>query len=626
MCGIAGYTKLDHPIEAGRIDAVLQSIVHRGPDHQGSHESPLVALGNARLSIIDLAQGNQPIYSPDRDTVIVYNGEVYNHAEVRAELEQLGHRFETHSDTEVVLKAFLQWDTSGFAKLRGMFAVALWTESTRRLVLVRDRLGIKPLYLYHRGRDLYFGSELKTILHHPEVPRKLDLNGLSYYLSLNYVPEPYTLIEGLEKLRPGEWLEWRDGQVRRELYWSIAFRPDATLDFEAAKEELDRLLRLSVREHLISDVPLGVWASGGLDSSTILHYAAEEVSHLNSFSISFRGYDHDESEFFRTVAQHYGTNHYEFDLNPEHDLVDAIEAISYHSDEPSADAGALPVWFLSKMTRRHVKVALSGEGADELFGGYLTYEADRYAAMARRFPAPLRRLGLAVANLLPVTDAKIGFEYKAKRFLAGSLLPPAEAHLFWNGSFDARTKESLYRAARYPNPGELANTLPTESFQCGELNRFLWLDQRYYLADDILYKCDRISMAHSLEVRPPFLDHRIAEFAATLPEGFKIRRGSLKHILRELMHDKLPHSILTRKKEGFDIPAQRWFRGPLKELMEETLSPERVRATGLFSAEAIERVKRDHVARRANNGYQLWGLLTLFLWMKRWNVQTESAC
>lgn len=583
-------------------------------------------MGNARLSIIDLAQGNQPIYSPGGDTVIVYNGEVYNHAEVRAELEARGHHFDTRSDTEVVLKAFLEWDTRGFEKLRGMFAIALWTESTRRLVLARDRMGIKPLYLYHRGRDLYFGSELKTILHHPEIDRRIDLNGLGYYLALNYVPEPYTLIEGLEKLRPGEWLEWRDGQIRRDLYWSLRFRPDSSITLPDAKERLDELMRLAVREHLISDVPLGVWASGGLDSSTVLHYAAQEVPQLNTFSISFQGYGHDESEYFRTVAAHYGTHHEEFDLNPEHDLIDAIEQISYHSDEPSADAGALPVWFLSKMTRQRVKVALSGEGADELFGGYLTYRADQYAARARRAPAWLRRLGLGAARLLPVSDAKIGFDYKATRFLEGSLLPPAAAHLYWNGAFDARTRRELYRAERYPDPGGLINTLPTEAFACGDTNRFLWLDQRYYLADDILYKCDRMSMAHSLEVRPPFLDHRIVEFAATLPESLKINHGTLKYVLRELMRDKLPACVLTRKKEGFDIPAHRWFRGALRPLMEETLSPERIRATGLFSAEAVEKVKRDHLTRRANLGYHLWGLLTLFLWMKRWNVQTASAC
>lgn len=626
MCGIAGFTRLDHPVEYGRIHRVLETIRHRGPDHQGVHESPLVAMGNARLSIIDLAQGDQPIYSPDGDTVIVYNGEVYNHAEVRAELEALGHRFDTRSDTEVVLKAFLQWDVRGFDKLRGMFAIALWTESRRRLVLARDRMGIKPLYLYHRGRDIYFGSELKTILHHPEIERRIDLNGLGYYLALNYVPEPYTLIDGLEKLRPGQWLEWRNGQIQRDLYWSVRFRPDSSITLPDAKARLDELLRLSVREHLISDVPLGVWASGGLDSSTVLHYAAAEVPKLNTFSISFQGYGHDESEYFRTVAAHYGTHHEEFDLNPEQGLVDAIEQISYHSDEPSADAGALPVWFLSKMTRQRVKVALSGEGADELFGGYLTYRADQYATQARRFPASLRRLGLGLARLLPVSDAKIGFDYKATRFLEGSLLPPAEAHLYWNGTFDARTRRALYRAPRYPNPGELMNTLPTEAFACGDTNRFLWLDQRYYLADDILYKCDRMSMAHSLEVRPPFLDHRIVEFAATLPESLKINNGTLKYVLRELMRDKLPECVLTRKKEGFDIPAHRWFRGALRPLMEETLSPERVRATGLFSVDTVEKVKQDHLARRANLGYHLWGLLTLFLWLKRWNVQTASAC
>jgi asparagine synthase (glutamine-hydrolysing) len=626
VCGIAGFTRLDHPVENGRIHRVLATIRHRGPDHQGVHESPLAAIGNARLSIIDLAQGNQPIYSPDGDTVIVYNGEVYNHAELRAELESLGHRFDTRSDTEVVLKAFLQWDVGSFAKLRGMFAIALWTESRRRLVLARDRMGIKPLYLYHRGRDLYFGSELKTILFHPEIERRIDLNGLGYYLALNYVPEPYTLIDGLEKLRPGQWLEWRNGQIQRDLYWCLRFQPDSSITLPDAKARLDELMRLSVREHLISDVPLGVWASGGLDSSTVLHYAAAEVPKLNTFSISFQGYGHDESEYFRTVAAHYGTHHEEFDLNPEHDLVDAIHQISYYSDEPSADAGALPVWFLSKMTRRRVKVALSGEGADELFGGYLTYRADQYAAQARRFPASLRRFGLRLARLLPVSDAKIGFDYKATRFLEGSLLPPAEAHLYWNGAFDARTRRALYHAPRYPNPGELMNTLPTEAFACGDTNRFLWLDQRYYLADDILYKCDRMSMAHSLEVRPPFLDHRIVEFAATLPESLKINNGTLKFVLRELMRDKLPQCVLTRRKEGFDIPAHRWFRGALRPLMEETLSPERVRATGLFSADTVERVKQDHLARRANLGYHLWGLLTLFLWLKRWNVQTASAC
>lgn len=621
MCGIAGYTKLDHPVEPGRIRGILALIRHRGPDALGFHESDLVALGNTRLSIIDLEHGDQPMFSPDGNAVVVHNGEIYNYRELRRELEQRGHAFRTSSDTEVVLHAFLEWNTACFERLRGMFAIALWDERRRRLVLARDRMGIKPLYIFHHGRDLYFGSEVKTILHHPEVGRRLDRNGLGYYLSLNWVPAPWTLVEGVEKLLPGELLEWENGSLRREKYWHLRFEPDSRITLEDARAELDRLLRLSLREHLIADVPVGVWASGGLDSSTVLHYAAQEASGLNTFSISFRGYSHDESEYFRTVARHYGTNHHEFDLNPEENLAETIEQISYYSDEPSADAGALPVWYLSRMTRQHGKVALSGEGADELFGGYLTYRADALAAKARRWPAWTRRLALACARLLPVSDEKISFEYKLKRFLEGTLLAPHDAHFWWNGSLDEKTIRALYDAPRYPRPGELVHTLPTEAFRCGELNRYLWADQKFYLPDDILYKCDRMSMAHSLEVRPPFLDHRIVEFAARLPEHFKIRGPALKFILRELMRDKLPPAVLARPKEGFDIPAHRWFRGPLRPLAEEVLSAENVRRTGLFREEVVERIKQDHFRRRANNGYPLWGLLTLFLWMRRWKVQ-----
>jgi asparagine synthase (glutamine-hydrolysing) len=620
VCGIAGYTKLDHPIEPGRIRDILGLIRHRGPDSLGFHESALVSLGNTRLSIIDLEHGDQPMFSEDGNTVVVQNGEIYNHAELRAELERRGRRFRTRSDTEVILQAFLEWDTECFPRLRGMFAIALWDERRRRLVLARDRMGIKPLYIFHRGRDLYFGSEVKTILQHGEIDRKLDLNGLGYYLALNYVPAPYTLAEGVEKLMPGEWMEWENGSISRQTYWHLRFQPDPKITLEDAKEELDRLLRLSVREHLIADVPVGVWASGGLDSSTVLHYAAQEAPRLNTFSISFRGHSHDESQYFRAVAAHYGTTHNEFDLNPEQNLAETIEQLSYYSDEPSADAGALPVWYLSQMTRRHVKVALSGEGADELFGGYLTYRADALAILARRWPRWLRRLGASLAGLLPVSDEKIGFDYKARRFLEGTLLPPHDAHFYWNGSFDETAKRALYRADRYGRPGELMNALPTEAFQCGEINKYLWVDQNYYLPDDILYKCDRMSMAHSLEVRPPFLDHRIVEFAARLPENFKVRGPVLKYILRELMRGKLPPAVLERPKEGFDIPAHRWFRGPLRPMAEEILSAENVRRTGLFQPEVVERIKSDHFRRRANYGYQLWGLLTLFLWMKRWNV------
>ncbi len=596
--------------------------MHRGPDQQGIHQTDHVSLGAVRLKIIDLTGGDQPMVAEDGDAVVVFNGEIYNYLELRRELEGLGHRFRTRSDTEVVLRAFLAWDTGCFARLRGMFAVAFWRESERRLVLARDRLGIKPLYIHRRGGEIYFGSELKAILRHPEVERRIDLEGLNYYLSLNYVPCPHTLVEGVRKLPPGRWLEWRDGAVRTEAYWRLNFDPRPR-SLDEAKEELDWLLRESVREHLVSDVPLGVWASGGLDSSTVVHYASQAASgRLKTFSVSFRGLSCDESPYFRQVAERYGTDHYEFDLNPDAELESAIAELAWYSDEPGADAGALPVWFLSRMTRRHVTVALSGEGADELFGGYTTYLADRHAAWLRRTPALMRRTGLGLLRLLPVSDQKVSFEYKLKRFLAGSLLDPVEAHLFWNGTSSAAEKSKLLRRAANLNG---ASPLPGDVPEADGANRFLWLDQLYYLPDDILYKCDRMSMAHSLEVRPPFLDHRIVEFAATLPENLKLRGSTLKFLLRELMRDKLPRAVIERRKEGFDIPAQAWLRGVLRPLLVETLGGEAVRRTGLFRAGAVERLIRLHLERRANLGYHLWGLLTLFLWLKRWGIETPEA-
>jgi len=624
MCGIAGFTHLGSRVEAARILTATRALHHRGPDQSGVWESDTVSLGAVRLKIIDLAQGGQPIVSPDGNTVIVFNGEIYNHAALRRELEGRGRRFRTQCDTEVVLEAFREWDTECFKRLRGMFGVALWQEREQRLVLARDRLGIKPVYYFERGDDLYFGSELKAIVAHEEIPRRLDRQALSYYLSLNYVPTPFTLVEGVTKLRPAHWLEWRAGQpLRQECYWVHRLWQESARSDADALAQLDTLLRDAVREHLLADVPLGVWASGGLDSSTVLHYAAESVPKLKTFSVSFRGHTFDESEYFRSVAKHYGTEHHEFDLNPERDLAATIEQMAYYSDEPSADAGALPVWYLSKMCREQVTVALSGEGADELFAGYNTYLADGYARRARRVPAPLRRLALGAMQWWPVSDDKISFEYKVKRFLAGSLLDEQRAHLSWNGTNTDAERRALYRHDESRSVQDLYRWLPADFGASGDLNRHLWLDQRYYLADDILTKCDRMSMAHSLEVRPPFLDHRVVEFANALPEHMKIRDGSLKWILRRLMQDKLPPAVLTRPKEGFDIPAHAWFRGVLRPLLHDTLNERAVRETGLFHEGVIEHMVEAHAKRRVNAGYQLWGLLTLFLWMKRWNVATN---
>src|SRR5579863_911195 len=428
----------------GRIQSVIASIIHRGPNQQGVFESEAVSMGAARLKIIDIAGGDQPIISEDGDTVIVFNGEIYNHLELRRELEQRGHRFRTRSDTETVLNAFLEWDTECFSRLRGMFGVALWSESGRRLVLARDRMGIKPLYIARHGDDLYFGSELKAILVHPEIERWLSADGLDCYLSLNYVPAPWTLVEGIEKLLPGQWLEWRRGAIRTERYWRLPEGKPEPWTPEAAEAELDRLLRESVREHLMSDVPLGVWLSGGLDSSSIVHYASEVLgSSLKTFSITFRGRSFDETPYVRQVAERYGTDHTEFDLNPEQDLPSAIHELVHYSDEPNADSGALPVWFLSQLTKAGATVALSGEGGDELFGGYLMQRASLLAGNFRRLPRAVLRACLAAARRWPVSNDKIGFEYKLKRFLEGCLLPASRAHVYWAGTFGDEEKHAL---------------------------------------------------------------------------------------------------------------------------------------------------------------------------------------
>lgn len=601
---------------------ITEVLYHRGPDQHGVFEGRGATLCAVRLKIVDLVNGDQPFLSDDADTALVFNGEIYNHREIRAELLERGYRFRSQCDTETVLAAFQEWDTACLSRLRGMFALAVWSESRKRLVLARDRLGIKPLYYCEHDRNLYFGSELKAILEHPEIPRQLDLEALSAFLSVNYVPGPRTLINGIRKLPPGHLLEWQGGQLALRRWWTLPTGPARHIAIADAKEELDTLLQDAVREQLAADVPLGIWASGGLDSSTILHYAASaSPSRLKTFSISFAGRSFDESRYFRQVAQIYGTDHHEFDLDPELDLRSAIEDFAFYSDEPSADAGALPVWYLSRMTREHVTVALSGEGADELFGGYLTYLADRAVRPGRHLPQTARRLALAALDrYLPVSDEKISLEYKLKRWLEGSGLEPDEAHFFWNGTFSREQRKKICPGTNGSGLRELVESLALDP-NAGHLNRYLFIDQNYYLPDDILYKADRMSMAHSLEVRPPFLDHRLVEFAASLPEDLKIRGFKQKFILKELMRDKLPDAVIRRKKTGFDIPAHDWFRGTLRRLLLETLNPAAVAATGIFDPGEVQTLIANHLERRINVGYHLWGLVTLFLWIKRWRIE-----
>jgi len=511
-----------------------------------------------------------------------------------------------------------------------MFAAAIWCESRQRLVIARDRVGIKPLYIAERGaardKDLLFASELKGILVHPEVERRLSLNGLDCYLSMNYVPSPWTLIEGIEKLPAGHWLEWQHGRTRKEAYWKIPEIKPVTMSMEDAKSELDFLLDRSLHEHMMSEVPLGVWLSGGVDSSTVLHYAAQAASsRLRTFSICFKGQSFDESSYIHQVVDQYGTEHEELDLNPEQDLAGAIGEIPYYSDEPSADSGALPVWFLSKLCKRRCTVAFSGEGADELFGGYLTYRANQIAAQVKHLPSGAIRLALEGLRMWPASNEKISFEYKVKRLLQGSLMSPQRAHVYWNGTFSEAEKAALLRV---PLPqtltggilARLAASLPGDG-----VAPFLEFDQAYYLADDILVKSDRMSMAHAVEVRPPFLDHRIIEFAARLPRQFKIDGNRQKVVLKELMLPKLPVAVIQRSKTGFDIPAHEWFRGPLQSMLLETLEAAEAEHSDVFDFAVIRRYTQLHLDRKINVGYHLWGLLMLFLWMKRWKIQSSPS-
>jgi asparagine synthase (glutamine-hydrolysing) len=619
VCGIAGFTHKNWTPPRQRIWDAAETLRHRGPDQQGTYASSVFSLAATRLKIIDLAAGDQPLLLNEGTTGIVFNGEIYNYRELRKELEELGHQFGTHSDTETVLRAFLQWDADCLRRLRGMFAFAIWNEPAKRVFLARDRMGIKPLYFTRQGQDLFFGSELKAIFVHPEISRKLSLAGLNCYLATNYVHSPWTLVDGIEKVPPGYWLEWKDGKTRLESYWTLPGGPPRETSVGAAKEELDSLLRKSVQEHLISDVPLGIWLSGGIDSTTILHYAAAECgAKLKTFSISFQGRSFDESPYIRCAVERYGTEHEQLDLNPEMDLRGAIEEFAYYSDEPSADAGALPVWFLSKLCRRRVTVALSGEGADELFGGYLTYRADGIAQMLRRLPKKFLRRARDAARRLPVSDDKISFEYKFKRLLEGSLMSPMRAHLYWNGTFSEEQQRELLKL---PLPAALTDIFDGAPTPNGDLSSYLWFDQKYYLADDILTKSDRMSMAHSVELRPPFLDHRIVEFAAALPASLKIRGNRQKVLLKALMSSKLPSKILNREKVGFDIPAHEWLRGPLRDLLLDALQFG-IREYGeLFDASAIRSLAKQHLDRELNLGYHLWGMLILFLWMKKWKIQ-----
>jgi asparagine synthase (glutamine-hydrolysing) len=596
------------------------TLVHRGPDEDGVYLKGPVGLAMRRLSIIDLSTGKQPIGNEDGSVQVVYNGEIYNFQEIRKDLEALGHRFITSSDTEVIPHLYEEAGEAFVHRLNGMFAVALWDVRRRKLLLVRDRLGIKPLYYRADADRLVFGSEIKAILQ-AEVPREIDEEGLSQYLALNYIPAPRTIFRGIQKLPPGHLLRAEAGAVKVEPWWELPAEPSPVDRSEGElAEELRALMADAVKMRLISDVPLGVFLSGGVDSSAVVAMMAKAATGpVKTFSIGFAEKSYDELRFARRIAREFGTRHEELEVRPRPREI--LPKLTETFDEPFADSSSIPVWHVSHLARQSVTVALGGDGGDELFGGYETYSAYQWARLYRRLPDFLAK-GLIprVIRRLPVSDAKISFDYKAKRFVAWAPRPPEEAHYGWKVIFDAPERDRLLAGGI--SRGKDALDLFAETYRSfgGEdaLARLMRVDTKIYLPDDILVKVDRMSMANSLEVRPPLLDYRIVEWASRLPSGFKIKGLRKKTILRRAMKGIVPDEILDRKKGGFNVPMAAWLRGELKEVFCDQLSRERIRAQGIFRPTQVQSLYEAHLERRADYSRQLWALLVFSLWYDRY--------
>jgi asparagine synthase (glutamine-hydrolysing) len=583
-----------------------------------------------RLSIIDLAGGHQPVTNEDGTIWVVLNGEIYNYREWRPTLEARGHRFASDSDTEVIVHLYEEYGDEFVHHLRGMFGIALWDKRRETLILVRDRLGIKPLYYATQGDRLTFGSELKALL--PDgVSREVDRQALHEFLSYNYIPGPRTIFKAVRKLQPGHRLIARHGRVVVEPYWQPEPPSAASRNVEPVAYYLERLtdlLKEAVRYRLIADVPLGVFLSGGLDSSSVVALMREVSSDpIKTFSIGFEDASYNELPYARLVAQHFETEHHEFMVKP--DAVDIVPKLVHFFDEPFADSSAIPCYYLSELARRHVTVALGGDGGDEVFAGYETYTAWKLASYYRGLSAPLRAVIPPLVSRLPVSHSKISFDYKAKRFIQGALLPPERGHYAWKEVFSDDMKRELYaangRAAALEDPFHVFERQFAACQATAMLSRLQYVDLRVYLPDDILVKVDRTSMAHSLEARVPLLDHKLVEFAATIPPELQLRGLRKKYLLKRVMAHRLPGKILNRKKGGFNVPVPSWLRDELRDYTRDVLSEKRLREQGFFDPGFVQRLVRDHQELRADYSRNIWGLLIFALWYEEYGGAAASA-
>ena len=613
MCGIAGIVaQRDQPVLAEELHAMCAALVSRGPDDEGAFVGHRAGLAMRRLSIIDLETGHQPVSNEDGSIWVVLNGEIYNYRQLRNELERRGHQFATSTDTEVIVHLYEERGDDCVHALRGMFAFAIWDERRQRLMLARDRIGIKPLYYGTVAGRFIFASELKAVLQLPEVERRLNWQAVAHLLAYATTPSNESIVEGIRKLEPGHrlWLE-PDKEPVVERYWELRFLPDPQRSEEDTIEELRAKLRESVRYHLVSDVPVGAFLSGGIDSSAVVaSMAMMATGRIKTFSIGFREQEFNELPYARLVAKRFGTDHHELVLEP--DILDLLDHFAWDLDEPLGDASAIPTYMVSRLASQQVKVVLSGDGGDELFGGYDSYVTEGRDRWARFLPATIRTLLAGVSGLLP-EDAR------GKQFLEYLSKPDGERYLFANTLFRSGHQRELLT-------GEAREQVAAAQPERPRLDRFLgwkghWLsalqdhDFRYYLPLDILTKVDRMSMAHSLEARVPLLDHSFVEFAATIPADWKWHQGRTKHIFIKSLRGLLPDEILDRSKKGFGVPLNRWFRGPLRPLVRELLLSDSCRKRGIFNEAYLNRlITRQEQGRSLD--YHMWTLMSFELWCR----------
>jgi asparagine synthase (glutamine-hydrolysing) len=627
MCGIAGILEASGPVDRDALRRMTNSLRHRGPDDESyyfseAHEGHIsVGFGFRRLSIIDLSGGRQPMSNEDGTLWLVCNGEIYNYQGLRQGLEQRGHHFRTNCDIEVLLHLYEETGPECVNQANGMFAVAIWDTRRQTLFLARDRLGKKPLYYRETPTQFLFGSEVKALLQHPACPRELDQRSLSKYLAYEYVPSPHCIFKGIHKLPAGHTLTWQGGQSRLRQYWDLKFSdgPDRRSEDEIA-EELRERLKEAVRLRLISDVPLGVFLSGGIDSSTLVALMAElrPAAQIKTFAIGFEESSFDESRYARRVAEFYGTEHHE-EILQGRALLDMLPEVAGFLDEPFADASVIPTHLLSRFTRRHVTVALGGDGGDELFAGYPTFPAQR---LARFYCMPRvlhERMVRPLAELLPVSHKNFSVDFKVKRFLRGMRWRPELRDQVWIGSFTPEEQRGLLTDPELADGYEdILRAEKSCSSTAITMERLIYLYCKFYLQDDILVKTDRASMACALEARAPFLDYTFVEFANTIPFGLKLKGLKTKYILRRAMADKLPPDILARGKKGFGIPIAKWFRNELRGLLLDTLSERRIKQQGIFNCQTVARLVTEHLQGVKDNRKQLWTLVMFQMWFENY--------